>query len=149
MKKLLLATTITLLCCFQLKADYAMPTLPHSMKHITDILDVEVTDITKEGYAKIKILAKWKASKNPALIIKGTNLSCTGGTPKMWGMKKGKRYIVLLVKDNLFEERSWFEVEKKDDSFKCKLGWYKNWFKLKEEWIDITVFKKKCKSADK
>ena len=139
-----ITTIIILLCiCSPGKADYAMPSKSHALKSITSILDVEVTEITKEGYAKLKILGNWKSGKNVPSMIKGTHLSCTGGTPKMWGMKQGKRYVVLLIKDSLFEESSFFEVKDEEGILKCKLGWYRSWFDLKKEWISLDSLKKK------
>ena len=149
MKTLFAIIALSLGCISGSLADYMIPQMSAALPRITDILDVEVTSMNKEGHASIKILKAYKSSKHPAKVITGTDLSCTGGSPKMFGMKSGQRYIVLLTGNNLYEERSYFPVQLKEGVPHCQPGWYggKTWLKCNAEWIPLKEFESKVAAA--
>ena len=130
------------------RGDYMIPDMQTGLSGITDILDVRVTAMDKEGKATIEILKAYKQSKAPAKKIIGTSLSCTGGPPGVFGLKSGQRYIVLLVKNHLYEEQSFFAVKEEAGVSRVNLGWYgKNWFGSKTEWVSLADFEAKLKAA--
>lgn len=131
------------------RADYMIPQMSAALPRITDILDVKVVSMNDKGHAKIEILKAYKSSKRPAKVIIGTDLSCTGGSPKMFGMKSGQRYIVLLTGNNLYEERSYFPVRQHDGITQCNPGWYggETWLKCKGEWVSLQEFERKISAA--
>lgn len=149
MKTLLTLIALTLWFVPNSRADYMIPAMSVALNEITEILDVQVTGMNDKGEASIEILKTYKSSKQPIKLITGTRLSCTGGSPLMFGMKSGQRYIVLLVKDQLYEESSFFAVKTEQGITKCQIGWYrdKTWLKTKEEWIPLKEFEAKIDTA--
>jgi len=148
MRRTLIAVTLLFGVHSQLLADYEIGGFKDSIKQITAIVDATVTDFTKEGHAKLRIHSLIKGKKAPKLI-KGVFLTCEGGSPKRLGMRKGVRYVVFLTKDDLFEERSYFEVreEKGEVEFRVR-GAYKGWLGKNSEWVTVTDLKKRIESVD-
>ena len=130
-------------------ADYAIPVMSKALPIITDILDVKVTEMNDKGHASIEILKAYKRSKRPAKLITGTELSCTGGSPQMFGMKAGQRYIVMLVGSSLYEEGSYFPVKTENGASQCQLRYYggKTWFNSKGPWMPLKEFETKLTAA--
>lgn len=144
----ILALTLYFVPCS--RADYMVPEMKVALAGITDILDVRVSKMNEKGHAHIEILKVYKSGEQSAKVIKGTNLSCTGGSPQTFGMKSGQRYIVMLVKDQLYEEGSFFAVKVEDGVAKCQLGWRyrdKDWFNTKQEWAELSELETKIVAA--
>ena len=149
MKTLFSLLALTLWLSPNSQADYMIPAMSMALPEITDILDVEVTKMDKNGSATIRVLKAYKSSKQATKTITGTRLSCTGGSPGMFGMKSGQRYIVLLVKDQLYEESSFFPVKVEEGVARCQPHWYggKTWLNTKGPWITHEEFEAKICAA--
>ena len=151
MKILFAIVAVCLLASPCSRADYMVPRMSEALPQITDILDVKVTGMNEQGHASIEILKAYKSSKRPAKVITGVDLSCTGGSPQMFGMKSGQRYIVLLAGSNLYEECSYFPVKTAKGVSTCRPGFYggKTWFKSEGEWMSLKELESKLNAAMK
>jgi len=84
------------------------------------VIDATIQEFTKEGYAKLKVNELIIGKEAPTLL-KYVSLTCCGPAPVSGtGMKKGKRYIIVTSKDNLYEWSTYWEVLKSfDGELKC------------------------------
>jgi hypothetical protein len=109
-----------------LLADYSMPTAKQIFSNSkVSVLDATVVKIDAKGYAYLKINSTIHG-KATTKIIKNVDLSCTGGSPKMFGVKANKRYIFILSGANLFEETSYFELNTKAKVHNFVFHYYSN-----------------------
>ena len=119
-------------------ADYMIGSFPGSLGSATHVVEATVTEITKERHARLEIIRHLKGTNAQTLIV-GTDLSCTGGPPGAFGMKAGKRYIIILRENRLFEETTFYEITKRDDgSTGCQLPEYpKKWMGDSNTWVNL------------
>jgi hypothetical protein len=106
------------------------------MRQITSVVDATVTDFTPQGHARLRIHGTIKGNDAPA-VIKGVHLSCEGGSPQAYGMKKGSRYIVLMKGNDLYEEASYFPVEERRGELVCDASRYSGWFGDRARWMKV------------
>ncbi len=96
------------------RADYMIGSFGVCLAQATHVVEADVTEITKERHARLQIARQLKGTNAPTLLI-GTALSCTHEPPGAFGMKAGKRYIIMLRENRLFEETTFYAVTKHDD----------------------------------
>jgi hypothetical protein len=101
-------------------ADYTMAPIEVVVQELgVTIIDASVSEITKDGHAKINIHETLKG-KNAPTLLKSVALSCTGPTVKQAGVKKGKRYIFVLAGEDIYEGSTYWEILKGfDGELKC------------------------------
>jgi hypothetical protein len=126
------------------RADYDLPGFQHGMRQITSVVDATVTDFTPQGHARLRIHGTIKGNDAPA-VIKGVHLSCEGGSPQAYGMKKGSRYIVLMKGNDLYEEASYFPVEERRGELVCDASRYSGWFGDRARWMTVADLSKQIR----
>jgi len=126
------------------RADYDLPGFQHGMRQITSVVDATVTDLTPQGHARLRIHGTIKGNDAPA-VIKGVHLSCEGGSPQAYGMKKGSRYIVLMKGNDLYEEASYFPVEERRGELVCDASRYSGWFGDRARWMTVADLSKQIR----
>jgi hypothetical protein len=114
------------------------------MRQITSVVDATVTDFTPQGHARLRIHGTIKGNDAPA-VIKGVHLSCEGGSPQAYGMKKGSRYIVLMKGNDLYEEASYFPVEERRGELVCDASRYSGWFGDRARWMTVADLSKQIR----
>ena len=89
-------------------ADYSAPTPSGMMKTASGIIDATVTRYDGDGAAILMVHQIIDGESTDK--ISDVRLSCFGGSPKVFGMEEGKRYVIILDRGELYEETSFFEV---------------------------------------
>src|SRR5437667_6093714 len=82
--------------------DYIPPAFAYAVGSASHIVDTDVKEITKEGYAVLGIREYIKGTNAPT-VIKSTHLSCTREPPARFGVRAGKRYVIMVAASSLFE----------------------------------------------
>lgn len=88
-------------------ADYTAPPMPEMVRTATAVVDATLAGVDADGAVRLTVHATW-AGTAPATIT-GIAYSCFGGTH---GLRPhvGKRMLLLLKGDQLFEEQTFWPV---------------------------------------
>ena len=87
------------------------------------VIDASVIKIGPTGNIHLKTHTLIHGKNRPTQLV-NTSLSCTGGSPSLFGVKANKRYIIITQGNNMYEESSYFEVFKKNGQLKFDYQFY-------------------------
>lgn len=130
------------------QADYVMPAFAIALQSATHVVDADVTEITKEGHAVIRVRENIKGQNAPKNLI-GAEWTCTPGTsPRDFGVSEKKRYLFILSGNKLYEEGTFYEITPGKEGVEfCHVGERsKGWIGVAEESLPRSVFLNLIKS---
>lgn len=140
MRHWVLGLALGLLMLGVARADYMLGDFDSCMPTIT-VVDAVVTGFTAEGHALLAVNAVVQGGRAQARIT-GVYMSCTGGTPRDYGMQAGVRYLIFLRGKDLYEESSYFELAERDGELKFRTQHgYWGWFDKTVEWQSLAELK--------
>ena len=109
---------------------------------IAIIVDATVVELLDGGRVRIEIHEVLKGD-NPPTVLGGARYTCLGidlARRIKLNRKLNQRYIMLLYKDGLYEENSYYEVRLGDAGLECKC-----WDGSREyvrRWMSVQEFKR-------
>jgi len=90
------------------RADYDPPTFEQVVARSTDIVDADVVSLAEAGHARLKVRDRLKGDHAPTMIT-GVFLTCEPDNRDL-GLKAGKRYVLCLRNDLLYEFSTAYEI---------------------------------------
>jgi hypothetical protein len=129
----MVAAVVVMVCALAANADYMIGSFGYSLGTATHVVEAKVTEITKAQHARLEITQYLKGTNAPRVIV-GTALS-----PGHFGMRAGKRYIIMLSGNRLFEETTFYEISKGDDgTMGCQISEFtKKWMGVSNTWVNL------------
>ncbi len=140
MRKLFQLLCFSLVFVFALpmaSAWYIMPSAAQSFPQLTGVVEVTVQSFDQKGHAHLTTHdVLWGQGAD---VGDGATYACFRGSWRMFGMQEGKRYVLLLTKEGLLSEDSFFEVDSKGQI--TLSSFYQSWLGASSPTLNRKVFR--------